>query len=111
MDSIQAQPDTARQLYNQSLDQLGGALKNIVIHAHPDTLHHLQAQFGDSNELSGMRLAPDTSMALGGFKLVHADGEHDCSLETRWKNVIASLGRQDPLSPPASENPEPEPDA
>ncbi len=110
MDSITADPSGVRPLFSEALDVLGNNLRHIVVYAHPDTLVHLQSQYGDNAELSGIRLVPDPKLALGGFRLAHAEGEYDCTLETRWKNVLAALGRKDPLSAPTDEPNAPERD-
>ena len=97
LDSIAVEPEGAKKLFNDSIETLSHDLRKVVIHAHPDTLTHLSAQFGDSTEIQGLRLIPDTSLALGGFRLTHSEGEFDCTTETRWKNVLKALGRDDPL--------------
>jgi len=104
INSIEAQPECVVHLLNEAVEALNQKIANFVIHAHASSIATLQAQFGNSAELSGIRLVEDRNLAAGGFRLVHPEGEVDLTLETRWKRVVGSLGRQDELTPPDTSN-------
>lgn len=78
------------------LPDLQGPLKIVV---NPDDAEII-AQLKAEPELAHSRIVIDAALARGGCRLETPQVDFDLSLETRWRRVIATLGRHDPLGPP-----------
>lgn len=113
-DTIQLHPETAAAALQDILLSMNLDAQGLTLLAHPTTLQALEAQFGDQQELAGLKMVADSNQLQGGFVLRHPEGEVDASLQSRWLRAIEALNRHNEIKPDdlnsssSSENPEEE---
>jgi len=96
-DTVQLHPEHAYLALQDILHSMDLDGKAITLMAHPQTLEVLSAQFGDTQELAGMKLMADPKQIQGGFILKHPEGEVDATLQNRWLRAIEALDRHNEL--------------
>lgn len=64
------------------------------IRLHPDDLALVREHLGEHIGHGGHRLIDDHSIARGGCKVEAAGAQIDATLETRWRRVLETLGRE-----------------
>jgi len=94
---VQLHPEHAYLALQDILHSMDLDGKAITLMAHPQTLEVLSAQFGDTQELAGMKLMADPKQIQGGFILKHPEGEVDATLQNRWLRAIEALDRHNEL--------------
>jgi flagellar assembly protein FliH len=61
----------------------------LVVHPEDATL--VKEYLGEDLQAAGWRIRPDARIKRGGCQVLAASGEHDATVETRWKRVSAAL--------------------
>lgn len=110
--------DIARQVLGQALIAEPQALLPLVhellqaepaltgapqLLLHPDDAALVKEHLADELKNAGWRIRIDTHITRGGCRVTASSGERDASLETRWERVTATLTRNPPLEPLATE--------
>ena len=110
--------DIARQVLGQALAAEPQALLALVhellqaepaltgapqLLLHPDDAALVKEHLADELKNAGWRIRADAHITRGGCRVTATSGERDASLETRWERVTATLTRNPPLEPLASE--------
>lgn len=81
------------------LDTIRAALTQIPqghaqIRLHPDDLDLVKAHMGEQLGHAGHRLIEDTELMRGSCRIDSAGAQVDATLETRWRRVLETLGRE-----------------
>lgn len=71
----------------------GAAPAQLVLN--PADVELVRAHFGEELRLGNCRIAEDHRIQPGGCRLISPQGEVDATLATRWKRLLAPLGRND----------------
>ena len=110
--------DIARQVLDQALSAEPQALLPLVhellqaepaltgapqLLLHPEDAALVKEHLADELKSAGWRIRVDTHITRGGCRVTASSGERDASLETRWERVTATLKRNPPLEPLATE--------
>jgi flagellar assembly protein FliH len=95
--AIRVQPDLVLSVVREAVASLTGFDGQTTIHLHPADATLLRDVARDDPLLSGLpwKIVDDISIERGGCRLETATTEVDATLETRWRRVIAALGRED----------------
>lgn len=99
--------EVARQMVRHTLADHPAAINETVrsalhqlpqsdarIHLHPDDVSLVRDYLDDEFE-QAHQLVEDDTLTRGGCRLVAAGSEIDATLETRWRRVLAGMGRTD----------------
>jgi flagellar assembly protein FliH len=96
--SIRINPEIVLPVVRDAIANLPGMAEQTVIVLHPaDAALFRRLSEGDPG-LAALpwKLMEDAQVERGGCRLETPSTEVDATLETRWRRVIASLGREDP---------------
>jgi flagellar assembly protein FliH len=100
--------DIARQMLHQALKANPELMLGVVREAigtlphfnqgahmvlHPDDAVLVRERMGEQLTHAGWKIFEDTRIERGGARFETANSQIDASLETRWKRVIAALGK------------------
>lgn len=91
--------ETLAQHPESILDTIRLALQQLPqghahIHLHPDDLALVRKHSGEQLSHSGHRLQEDTKLMRGDCRVDAGGAQVDATLETRWRRVLESLGRE-----------------
>ena len=99
--------EVARQMVRHTLADHPSAINETVraalqqlpqsgarIHLHPDDASLVRDYLNDEFE-QAHQLVEDDTLTRGGCRVVAAGSEVDATLETRWRRVLAGMGRTD----------------
>ena len=67
---------------------------SFAAHLNPSDVEQVGAALGQSFAARGGRVVPDAAIAAGGCRIVAAGAEIDATVATRWRRVLASIGRE-----------------
>ena len=98
-DTIALHPEQVCAVLEEIVQSMQLESKSVTLRAHPDTAKVLEAQFGDKQMLSNLKIYEDKNQLPGGFILQHPEGEVDATIQTRWLRTIETFGHKDPLAP------------
>jgi len=100
--TLATQPDSVIQTIRAALQQLPQS--HAQIRLNPEDLALAREHLGEQLSHGGHRLIEDESIARGGCR-VEASGAHiDATMETRWRRVLESLGKDNAeWTPPEEE--------
>ncbi|MEQ1882594.1 MAG: FliH/SctL family protein [Burkholderiales bacterium] len=92
--ALRVQPDLVLPVIGQALREfsLAGDGRRIVLHPLDGQL--LREHLADALAAE-WQVIDDPSIARGGFRLLTSQGEVDASVSSRWRLIVASLGRED----------------
>jgi len=95
--SIRVKPDLVLNVVREALSSLSGLDGNTTVHLHPADAALLRDIARQDPALTSLpwKIVEDTHIERGGCRLGTATTEIDATLETRWRRVIAALGRED----------------
>ncbi|BCK86726.1 hypothetical protein MIZ01_0492 [Sideroxyarcus emersonii] len=100
--------DIARQMLHQALkvnpELLLGVIREAIgtlphfsqgahLVLHPDDAVLVRERMGEQLTHSGWKIFEDARIERGGARVETANSQIDASLETRWKHVVAALGK------------------
>jgi flagellar assembly protein FliH len=95
--AIRVNPEIVMSVIREASASLAGLDEQTTIHLHPADAALLRSVSAEDAGLSQLpwRIVDDPQMERGGCRLETATTEVDASLETRWRRIIAALGRDD----------------
>lgn len=95
--SIKVKPDLVLSVVTEAVASLPGVDQQTTIHLHPSDAALLRKLAEDDKTLLELpwRIVEDIRVERGGCRLETATTEVDATLETRWRRIIAALGRDD----------------
>jgi flagellar assembly protein FliH len=93
--ALRVQPDLVLPMIEQALREfsLPGDGRRIVLHPLDGQL--VREHLADTLAPTGWQVIDDPSLARGGCRLLTSQGEVDASVASRWRSIVASLGRED----------------
>lgn len=89
--TLAAHPDGVVDTVRSALAQLPQA--HAQIRLNPDDLALVREHLGDQLSHGNHRLIDDSSIARGGCRVEAAGAQIDATMDTRWRRVLESLGR------------------
>jgi len=104
-DTVTLHTEQATELLRDVLGSMNLDPRQVTLVAHPTTLQVLEAQFGDQQELGGLKLQADPKQLAGGFVLRHPEGEVDATLQSRWLRATEALNRRIEIEPSDLQSP------
>jgi flagellar assembly protein FliH len=95
--SLRVKPELVIAVVREAVGSLPGVSDQTLLHVHPADAALLRDLVQSDPQFKGLpwKLVEDAQMERGGCRLATATTEADATLETRWRRVIASLGRDD----------------
>jgi flagellar assembly protein FliH len=73
---------------------------SFAVHLNPADVELVREALGDVLAARSGRLVPDARVAAGGCRVLSAGAEVDATVATRWRRVLASVGREVPEDDP-----------
>ncbi|MBI1394796.1 MAG: flagellar assembly protein FliH [Betaproteobacteria bacterium] len=95
--SLRAKPEIVLSLIREatrSFPELGES-RRLILHPDDASIVRALAASDPADELGPWTIIEDPQVERGGCKFQNASTEIDATLETRWRRVVASLGRDD----------------
>ncbi|MCC6472498.1 MAG: flagellar assembly protein FliH [Burkholderiales bacterium] len=93
---IKASREALLPAVRDALDCLPQSTKGAQLLVHPSDVDLVRAHIGDDLTQGAWRIAEDHRVEPGGCRIVAPHCEIDATLATRWKRVIATMGRDAP---------------
>jgi flagellar assembly protein FliH len=95
--AIRVHPEVVLTVVREAVSSLTGVDAETTVHLHPDDAALLKAISRDDTALASLpwKIVEDARIERGGCRLETASAELDATLETRWRRVIAELGREE----------------
>jgi len=95
--SIKVKPDLVLSVVKEAVASLPGVDQQTTIHLHPSDATLLRKLAENDKTLHELpwQIVEDVRVERGGCRLETAITEVDATLETRWRRIIAALGRDD----------------
>ena len=95
--SVRVKPDLVLSVIREAVSSLAGLDEHTTIHLHPADAALLRDAAGEDPMFASLpwKIIDDARIERGGCRLETATTEVDATLETRWRRVIAALGRED----------------
>ncbi|MCB1914302.1 MAG: flagellar assembly protein FliH [Rhodocyclaceae bacterium] len=86
-------PESVLDTVREALQQF--PQNNAMVHLHPEDAALIREYLGEQVAHLGHRIIEDEAIGRGGCRLEASGSELDATLETRWKRILANLGRDD----------------
>jgi flagellar assembly protein FliH len=96
--SLRVKPEVVVAVVREAVESLPGVSDQTVLLVHPEDAA-LVRKAAESDRALGQlpwKIVEDGHIERGGCRLETPTTEVDATLETRWRRVLASLGRDDP---------------
>lgn len=94
--SVRVNPELILPVLREALASLPAVGADTVLFLHPDDAAMLRsAQSSDVGGLAQWKIVEDPQLERGGCRVETATTEVDATFETRWRRVMAALGRDD----------------
>jgi flagellar assembly protein FliH len=92
--ALRIQPELVLPVIEQAVREfsLTGDARRIVLHPLDGQL--VRERLADTLAATGWQIIEDPSIARGGCRLLTAQGEVDVDVASRWRSIVASLGRE-----------------
>ncbi len=90
---LRCHPEAVVDAVREALQQF--PQNNAMIHIHPDDAILVREYLSDHLAHLGHRLVDDEGITRGGCRLEATGSELDATVETRWKRIMANLGREE----------------
>jgi flagellar assembly protein FliH len=81
------------QVIREAMDCLPQSTPNPKLFLHPNDVDLVKAHIGDEISVGAWRVVEDHRIEPGGCRISSPNCEVDATLATRWKRVVAGLGR------------------
>jgi flagellar assembly protein FliH len=96
-EAIRVRPELVLTVVREAVSSLTGLDEQTAVHVHPADAALLREVARSDPALASLpwKIVEDSRIERGGCKLETAASEVDATLETRWRRVIAALGRED----------------
>ncbi|MCK9260988.1 MAG: flagellar assembly protein FliH [Azoarcus sp.] len=100
--TLATQPDSVTETIRAALQQLPQS--HAQIRLNPEDLALAREHLGEQLSHGGHRLIEDESIARGGCRVEASGAQIDATMETRWRRVLESLGKDNAeWTPPEEE--------
>lgn len=100
--AVRVNPELIIPVLREAVASLPGVGADTVLFLHPDDAALLRnAQSPEIGSLANMKIVDDAQLERGGCRIETGTTEVDATLETRWRRVMAALGRDDAWLPAA----------
>lgn len=95
--AIRVKPDLVLSVVREAVSSLSGLDGNATVHLNPADAVLLRELAREDPAFADLpwKIIDDAHIERGGCRLETATTEVDATLETRWRRVIAALGRED----------------
>lgn len=94
--AVRVNPELILPVLREAISSLPGVGADTVLFLHPEDAALLRnAQTPDSGSLAQWKIVEDAQLERGGCRIETATTEVDATVETRWRRVLAALGRDD----------------
>ena len=95
--SVKVKPELVLPVLREAISTLPGVDERTTVRLHPADAHLLRKLAESDQTVATLpwRIVEDAQLERGGCVLDTATTEVDATLETRWRRVIAALGRDD----------------
>ncbi len=97
--TLDAHPEVVLETVRAALLQVPQG--HAQVRLHPDDLALAREHLGEQLSHAGHRLTEDATLARGDCRIDALGAQVDATLETRWRRVLETLGRERPLWAPA----------
>jgi flagellar assembly protein FliH len=96
--SLRVKPEVVIAVVREAVESLPGVSDQTVLLVHPADAVLIRKAVEDDRALAELpwKIVEDAHIERGGCRLETPTTEVDATLETRWRRVLASLGRDDP---------------
>lgn len=94
--AIEVDRELLVNLAQEAIAALLDERSSFTLHVNPNDKPLLDHALGETLAARGARLVADPAISTGGCRLVAPTEEVDATVETRWRRVIAAMGRQAP---------------
>jgi len=91
---LRVRRDDLMHVVREAIDCLPQSTPSPQLILHPNDVDLVRSHIGDEIKLGGWRLVEDHRIEPGGCRVSAANCAIDATLSSRWKRVIASLGRE-----------------
>ena len=95
--SLRVKPELVIAVVREAVSSLPGLSDQTLLYMHPADAALLREIAADDPQFKDLswKIVEDPQLECGGCRLAAPTTEADATLETRWRRVIASLGRDD----------------
>lgn len=94
-DALQLKPELVVSVVREALRELSQTRQERVLALHPLDATLVREHLGARLAPPAWQIIEDAQLARGGCRIESAGGEVDATLATRWRRVLAALGRDD----------------
>lgn len=96
--SVRVKPELVLGVVREAIASVAGLDGQATVHLNPADAAVMQQLSRDDPAIAALpwKIIEDAQIERGGCRLETAETEVDATLETRWRRVIAALGREDP---------------
>jgi len=91
--ALPAKPELIVPIVREAIQYLPTLQQPALLHLHPEDALVLNTQMGDELTAAGWRVVDDVHQERGGCRIETATNQVDATVETRWRRVAASLGK------------------
>jgi flagellar assembly protein FliH len=95
--TLAQEPETVLAAVREVLQMNPGAMAPLRLWLHPQDLELVRLHLAEDLRSGHWRILADESITRGGCRAETSFGDIDATLQTRWRRVAASLGRDMPL--------------
>ncbi|MDA8108568.1 MAG: FliH/SctL family protein [Betaproteobacteria bacterium] len=92
-EALKLKPELVLPCVQEALRALPQARDGLLLVMHPADAALAREHLGEHLRRPGWQLVEDARVARGGCRVETAGGELDATLETRWREVLAVIGR------------------
>lgn len=92
-DTLATQPQAIADTVRRALQEL--PQRSAIIRLHPDDAAQVRELLGDSLAHGAHRMIEDDTLTSGGCVLEAGDTRVDATVQTRWRRIVESLGRDE----------------
>ncbi|NTV09361.1 MAG: flagellar assembly protein FliH [Zoogloea sp.] len=92
--TLQAHPETVLDVVREALQNLPQT--HALVHLHPEDAKLVREYLSEQLAHAGHRVIEDTTVDRGGVRLDASGSQVDATLQTRWRRIMDSLGRDMP---------------
>lgn len=93
-EALRIRPELVLPVIREAVNSLPQANQHPHLRLHPDDAALVRSLMGDELNHFHWKIIEDGRVERGGCRVETANSEVDASMETRWKRVLAALGRE-----------------
>jgi flagellar assembly protein FliH len=91
--SLKVNPELMLGVVNEAIGSLPHFNQGAHVVLHPDDAALVRERMGEQLTHAGWKIFEDARIERGGARFETANSQIDASLETRWKRVVAAMGK------------------